>query len=513
LAQYPPSQGEAGLTSQVDIVVLTAKAQEYGAFFQRLEKPAKWQGTRERPNQYAWTLGTLSTPAGTLKIALALTHEQTNVPAAIAALATFSTFKPRYIVFMGIAGSLDREVRKGDVLIADYVRAYQYGRVSEIGAFEPRNQFQEPTDQALRTNAAAFAQTSEWWKNVGKRPGDQAGHPTLHFGGLASGDAVIENVDSGYFAAVLENDSRLRAVDMEAAGLALAVRHLKESGYPTGLMVLRGISDVPVERKDQDTSADGANRETRKMWTDYAANAAAHFLEQFIRHAFPYSPAAGQQIRKQFDSEVFPSYQSHFVQAGELPVIHSINDETFEPSVLVPRATLETWWRANPLTIRLVSDTHGTPVGYWQILPLRLQAFRGLIEGRLTERQLGGVDILTYQELQAGSVHIYVTALAATRRPAPVTLDLIAFLQLLHSTIGIDSISAEAVSDDPLNLMTEFGMVSPSRGTPISIWVLDSRDQVDRAMRLAGGRLERLADLVPETPLAERRTVMQLLQR
>jgi hypothetical protein len=88
------------MAMRVDIAVLTAKVEEYAAFFQRLEEPVKWPGTRESPNQYAWTLGTV-TPAtgnGKYKIALGLTHEQTNVPAALAALATFSAFQPRYIV-------------------------------------------------------------------------------------------------------------------------------------------------------------------------------------------------------------------------------------------------------------------------------------------------------------------------------------------------------------------------------------------------------------------------------
>ena len=87
------------MTTRVDIAVLTAKVEEYAAFFQHLEEPAKWPGTKESPNQYAWTLGTLSasTGKGKFKIALGLTHEQTNVPAALAALATFSKFQPRYI--------------------------------------------------------------------------------------------------------------------------------------------------------------------------------------------------------------------------------------------------------------------------------------------------------------------------------------------------------------------------------------------------------------------------------
>jgi len=514
------------MTTRVDIAVLTAKVEEYAAFFKRLEEPNKWPGTKESLNQYAWALGTLpaSIGEGKFKIALGLTHEQTNVPAALAALATFSKFQPRYIVFMGIAGSLDQSVRKGDVLMADYIRAYQYGRMLEGGAFEPYMQFQEPTDQVLRTNAAAFAQTTEWWRDIGDRPDGAALHPILHFGGLASGDAVIENAESIYFAAVRKSDNWLRAVEMESAGLALAVRHLKESGYVTGLMVLRGISDMPagIEGETSSTQQGDANRATRKQWTEYASKAAAQFLEQFIKNGFPYSPEAQderhtQPSKKQFDPDVFASYQSHFVRADELRTIHRINDQTFEASTLVPTTTLESWWRANPLAMRLISSTGGEIVGYWQILLLKAQAFRGLLDGQLTERQINADDILSYQELKAGSVYVYVTAVSVLEpmqhKSASVMLDLIAFMQLLDETIGIDGISAQAVSDYPLNLMARFGMVRVDNGRAISTWVLDSPEQIRKALQTGRRHLARLKGMIPDVPRDEHRSLIQLLRR
>jgi nucleoside phosphorylase len=428
---------------------------------------------------------------------------------------------------MGIAGSLNEKVRKGDVLIADYVRAYQYGRISETGKFKPRPQFQEPTDQAIRTNAAAFAQVTEWWSDLREQPDNGTGHPDVYFGGLASGDAVIENVESNYFAPILKDDPWLLAVDMESSGLMLAVRHLKESGYLTGLMVVRGISDIPAGVGGEGASVrkDGVNRESRKQWTEYASNAAASFLEQFIKNAFPCSPEVATpppqlinaHTKKQIDAEVFASYHSHFVRADELPTIHLINDETYESSVLVPAATLEMWWRANPLTIRLISTDCGEVVGYWHILPLSAQAFRGLLEGRLTERQIGMADILTYQELEAGSVYVYITAVSVVgsmlARSASVILDLLAFLQLLHHTIGIDGISAQAVSDDPLNLMANFGMVRGDSQNAVQIWVLDTPEQIHCASQITLQRLKRMKGMVPEVSRDEYRSLVRLLQR
>lgn len=370
-------------------------------------------------------------------------------------------------------------------------------------------------------NAAAFAQITEWWTDLGDKPGGDTGHPYLHFGGLASGDAVIESIENSYFASVLNNDPWLRASDMEGAGLALAVRHLKESGYLTGFMVVRGISDTPAG-----VGEEGANRETRKHWTNYASSAAAHFLAQFIKHAFPYSPAISNErfpqatdapAKKHLDADMFASYQSHFVRADELSVIHSINDTTYDHSVLVPEATLEMWWRVNPLSIRLISTIRSEVVGYWQILLLSPQAFWDLLEGRLTEKQLRSPDILAYQELKVGSVYVYVTAVSVLgsmqARSASVVLDMIVFLRLLHNTIGINGISAQAVSNDSLNLIASFGMTIVNIGSPISTWVLGSREKINRAMQTAQRHLTRLRGLIPKVTPEEHYSFTQILRR
>jgi trypsin-like peptidase len=221
--------------------------------------------------------------------------------------------------------------------------------------------------------------------------------------------------------------------------------------------------------------------------------------------------------KKQLNADALASYQSHFVRANELATIHYINDETFESSVLVPKSTLETWWRANPLTIRLISAAGGEVVGYWHILPLSVTAYRGLMENQLTERQIGSADIMTYQSLTSGSVYIYITAVSALGSTqtgsAVVILDLIAFLQLLHSIIGINGIGAQAVSDDPLNLIARFGLAKVASANAVSTWALDSRDQIDRALQSAHRQLVRLKGLIPEVPTEERRALIGLLRR
>jgi nucleoside phosphorylase len=495
----------------VDIAVLTAKVDEYQAFYKLLERPVQWLPDDGTPSLYAWTVGTLArvNDVGAYSVVLGVTHEQTNVPATLAAFATFEQFKPRYIVFMGIAGGLDAALRKGDVLIADYVRGYEYGSVSEDG-FHPRPQFQEATDLALRTSAYTFAKLNEWWKACGTLP-EGCQPPVVVDGGLASGDKVIEHVDEGFFERVVKSDGWLRAIDMESAGVAALIRHLRDRGAVVGLMIVRGISDTPHSAADG-----GSNRDTRRQWTLWASTTAAAFLTQFIKNAFPIRPGnggeSGRTPQHQFDPLVFGGYRSHFARAHELAAVHAINNKLFRATDLVPASTLEMWWRANPLTIRLVSDEAGELVGYWNVLPFTPDAFQMMVEGRLQERNISESMIAGFNAMPKGSVYLYVTAVAAfSHRAAPVVLDLLSIVLLIEETIGIDGVAAVAVSDDALNLMATFGM-KKVEGTNPSVWTL-RREEVAPALRTALMHLNRLAGQVPDIPSSEAHSLRELLRR
>jgi hypothetical protein len=160
---------------------------------------------------------------------------------------------------------------------------------------------------------------------------------------------------------------------------------------------------------------------------------------------------------------------------------------------------------------------NGAVVGYWQILPLSAKAYRGLLEGRLTERQIGATDILTFQELQLGAVYIYITALSVResmrQQSAPVILDLMAFLQLLDKAIPISAIAALPVSDDPLNLIARVGMVRVDSHGSASMWVLDTQERIKFALSTARKHLSDLKGLVPSVPPDERQTLNRLLRR
>jgi hypothetical protein len=323
---------------------------------------------------------------------------------------------------------------------------------------------------------------------------------------------VIEGTRNNYFEPIVRSDNWLRAVDMESAGVALAVRSLRERGQAVGLMIVRGISDVPAS-----VSGDAPNRNTRWQWTDYASKAAAVFLQQFITRAFPTAPrgqptVAAGRVRRQLDPFVFAAYRSRFARANDLPAVHTMNNNLFDPEDLVPATTLEAWWRRNPLTIRIVSSPKGDAVGYWHILPFTEEAFRKMSEGRQKERDIGDGEIAAYSDLRPGSVYLYITAVAALDQASssPVVLDMIAFITLVEELIGVDGIAAMSVSDDPLNLIASFVMARVESTDP-QVWLLNSRGEVKRALATGRAHLDELKGLVPETPRSEDQTLRQLL--
>ncbi len=291
-ATVPPTAQDSS-SDDVDVFIITAKAEEYFAVYQTLHNPTDYQGTRSKPSEYSWTLGTIpeKNTGNHYRVVLATTHEQTNVSAAIATKETFERFHPRYVIFVGIAGSLKEWVKQGDIVIGNYVWGYGYGRVEQTGAYTPRHLFTVALDNALKSRAATFVQRKpDWWQSVGAKPIGESVPPAVHFGGIASGDMVIESIESAFGQAIVKDDSDLYAVAMEEHGAVQAVRQIQQT-TPIGLMVVRGITDIPagVITGEASETAPAAGHDVRKQWTEYATRLAASFVYQYVSGHLPYA--------------------------------------------------------------------------------------------------------------------------------------------------------------------------------------------------------------------------------
>jgi len=146
-----------------------------------------------------------------------------NDSAAVIAERAGSMFRPRAILFVGIAGSLKTDVALGHVVVATWVHAFQGGRQTEDGLLARPESWQ--ADHGL-LEAARLA--------LGSRL------DTIHFKPVAAGDVVLDAGDGDPLRQRLrKNYNDAVAIEMEGAGIALAA-HLA-GGRPA--LVIRGISD------------------------------------------------------------------------------------------------------------------------------------------------------------------------------------------------------------------------------------------------------------------------------
>jgi nucleoside phosphorylase len=195
------------------------------------------------------------------------------------------SFEPRALLVVGIAGGLKRDVKLGDVVVADWVHSYHGGKEDRHGfSARPRG---GPAGHRLEQVARAVNLTVPWWESFSRDV-----RPEVHLKPLASGDVVLnsparslsEQLDRGGLRKLLKrhyNDAV--AIEMESAGAIKAAQLNDDLPF----LAIRGISD----------RADGTKRgdEDQKLQPMAAAHAAA-FATAFLRK-LPAAEAAREQSR------------------------------------------------------------------------------------------------------------------------------------------------------------------------------------------------------------------------
>ncbi|WP_427918915.1 Hsp70 family protein [Streptomyces sp. cg40] len=197
-----------------------------------------------------------------------------NDSAAVIAERAGGMFRPRAMLFVGIAGSLKPDVALGHVVVATWVHAYQGGRQTEDGLLARPESWQ--ADNGL-LEAARLA--------LGSRL------DTLHFEPVATGDVVLDAAaDDPLRQRLRKYYNNAVAIEMEGAGLAHAA-HLA-GGRPA--LVIRGISD----RADGNKSAAdaGGSQETAARNAAQAAMAMLRVLANEVhRSSYCVSYAPGDR--------------------------------------------------------------------------------------------------------------------------------------------------------------------------------------------------------------------------
>ena len=272
-----------------DIVILTVLPEEYNAVSNQLSRLRHPSNMGSSPNLYAWQLGDVYCPKfkGTYRVVVGMIGRAGNNQSALATREAIELWKPPYIFFCGIAGGLlgpkkgDDDMKKGDVIIADVIHGYEYGKIDKN--FAPRDNWTNRTDQGLLTGANAYALQNGWRERIRVMPPNEC-MPNVIRGEVASGDKIIDDSTNVFFSQVLKRWPKVKAVEMEGAGISSAIEQAHSLHIPIGFMVIRGISDLPRHK------GKGRGTGERDSWKPYASETAAAFIVGWIADGLPIQP-------------------------------------------------------------------------------------------------------------------------------------------------------------------------------------------------------------------------------
>jgi nucleoside phosphorylase len=277
---------------EVDIALITILPEEYQAVLNYLDRHRHAGGTREQPNLYAWELGEVISESygAPYQVVVAMAVRPGTNSALVVTKDTVERWKPRYVLLIGIAGGLrPEELKKGDVVVADVIYGYEYGKM--LRSFKPRHHFTDQVDTSLLGAAQALKSSQPgWMRKIRSQPPAEGTTPVVKVGTVASGDKVVDDLSSRYIRSILRSWPGLWAVEMEGAGLAAAIRAVRDAGGVVSYTMVRGISDLP--RTGQETGASSGSAQTRERdaWKSFAAEAAACFAIECVRRTWPEGP-------------------------------------------------------------------------------------------------------------------------------------------------------------------------------------------------------------------------------
>lgn len=230
-------RGDSG-SPRLRAVILTALPIEYAAVrahLSDLREQTHEQGTVYEEGTFqgeqSWDVALVEIGAG-------------NVKTAAEAERAMQHFRPRVLLFVGIAGGL-KDVRVGDVVIATKVYGYESGKAESESEFRPRPQA-FGASYRLEQRARAEARRPNWLGRLKSPPGEP--RPRALLGPIAAGEVVVASRASEISRFIQENYGDSLAVEMEGRGL-LEAASINER---VDALVIRGISDLLDKKADSD---------------------------------------------------------------------------------------------------------------------------------------------------------------------------------------------------------------------------------------------------------------------
>lgn len=282
----------------MDIGIIIALQEEFDLFFPEIRKLCKFDRD-EKTGDVAYLFTQPSdNPDKPYNCVASFVGRMGPTEAALATQQMITKWNPRNIVMLGLAAGISKDVRLGDIIVADSVDSYaDRGRMGEANDIEFSGQVYQCSAELTRfVDNFKFTNTplhESWRRNCSQRLRrsmpkqaleelNRAGlvslKPTYHIGPLASGPFVVAS--SSFREKLLKRNRIFLGVEMEAGGMMTAIR--KHADQQRSL-VIRGVSDYGDERK-KETDAIGAggfrryamNNSIRLLWNLLAASALPH---------------------------------------------------------------------------------------------------------------------------------------------------------------------------------------------------------------------------------------------
>jgi len=220
-------------------VILTALPVEYEAVRAHLKD------TREKVHEGTiYELGQFQSGDQSWEVAIAEIG-MGNAGAASAAERAVAYFKPQLVLFVGVAGGL-KDVQLGDVVAANKVYGFEYGKVEDSG-FKTRPSVYNST-HALDQRARAVARRQDWLKRLPIPLPDPA--PKALVGPIAAGEKVLASTSSETWNLIKQSYGDALAVEMEGHGF-LAALHANQH---VEALIIRGISDLIEGKREADAA-------------------------------------------------------------------------------------------------------------------------------------------------------------------------------------------------------------------------------------------------------------------
>jgi nucleoside phosphorylase len=239
-------EGIEGGTATDWAVILTALGVEHQAVEAHLKPFGQSIHLSEEihPNGTIYTQGQFKADDCTWNVAVAQI-DVGNDSAGIEAVRAIERFKPRVILFVGVAGGV-KDVKIGDVVAASVVYGYECGKLMDDRTL-PRPRLGE-ADYDLKQRAQAEARKGDWREQICSGATSSEIAPTIYVKPIAAGEKVIASRKAAVYEYLREYYDDAIAVEMEGFGFLKATQQVKN----VSAMVIRGISDL-IDSKNDDS--------------------------------------------------------------------------------------------------------------------------------------------------------------------------------------------------------------------------------------------------------------------